>query len=346
MGKESSMKVSSRLAGSGTTENTGNDEIHIGDDLQWCLNSIDETIRKKELEDLPELQYKDKQKMGIIWRRVDYRDVSYYLQDAITVTFRPENDEIVKDFTALLDKDRSEHISPQVRLGMLMRLLVAFAAYNGVVNAMERGWVIPRTPADFNTRQWYHNYSSDSWNAIDAYDPRVLSQGVVVANADGTELAFNRNPSVQERIYASRVKKFLAAKHGFVGNQYNGTFTGCQAYLDTITARTLRGMITDPMPNAGADLGDLFVDDESDSSPISRSSNGIDHVINQESLTGLLTDIQGRVGNDLYLSSVFAYNELKSKVVLKSLSHCAGGEKFNYLIKEGFFIRHFRFILD
>lgn len=330
IGKESSMKVSSRLAGSGTTENTGTEEFHIGDDIQWSLNSIDDTTRQKELESAPELQYKSKLKMGIVWRRVDYRDTTYFLHDALTVTYRPENEVYIRDFTVLMDADRSQHIPPQVRLGMMMRLFVAWAGYNAIVQALERGWVLPNAPADFKVNPWYTNYHSDSWNELDAVSPTKLSQGLV--QKSGFDLKFNQNPDPASKIEMNRVKQMLAARHGFVGQHSNGVFHGSQAYLDTITARTLRGMITDDNAYRGGDISVLFTD-EDESNAMLPSANGIDRVVNPDSLIGLLSDIQGRVGNDLYLTSVMAHNEIKSKNVLKSLSHAHTGEKFNYLLK-------------
>lgn len=338
IGKESSMKVAARLAGSGTTENTGNDEIHIGDEVQWTLNSIDDLTRQKELENAPEVQYKSKYKMGVVWRRADYSDATYYLHDALADTFREQNETQVRDFTILLDHDRSQHLNPRLRLGMLMRLLVAFAAYNGIVQALERGWVEPRAPVDFSSQQasWSSNFNSESWAAIDEIHPLDLSRGAVLTRQNQpNELVFEPNPDPALKRFNARWKQFMAAKHGFAGEQFGSgkSFLGSQAYLDTITARTLRGMITtDDKVFAGGDLSLLFEGAEEDT-PVTVASDGLNRVLNLESLTGIIMDIQSRVGNDLYATAITARNEHASKIVLKSLSHAVAGEKFNYLLK-------------
>lgn len=336
MGKMSTMKVSTRIAGSGTLENTGNDEFHIGDDIVWCLNSIDPRERAMELEELPDVQYKSKRKMGIIWKRLDYADATYYLQDALTKTFDEKWDEYTNDFTVLLDNDKNVHIPNDIRIGLQMRLLVAFASYNGIVQAIERGWVKPRTPSDFKVNSFDAGYDSPSWQAIESISPLDLSRGKV-DKEPGVRHGLRYRPAEdlteEEKREQTRVKEFLAAKHGFFGDVFGrGTIVGSRPFLDTITCRTLRGMIRSDDPFQAGDISQLFHADPEEGPGTVLGAARINHIHSLSTLIGHLSAIQGRVGNDLYGCSVQARNKVYSKRVAKSLTHSLGGEKWNYIL--------------
>lgn len=334
MNKESSMKVSTRIAGSGTLENTGNDEFNIGDDIVWSLNSIHESERAQELMELPEVQYKKKEKMGIVWRRLNYREAVYYLQDSLTLTFDRQYDDIVNDFTILTDVDKSHHVKDNIRVGMLMRALVAFASWNGIVNAIERGWVVPRSPADFKRDSFDTNYTDPSWEAIDSIDPVDLSRGMVVEGPNRA-LKFLPAETVKDEDLReqTRFKQFLAAKHGFFGDVYGRGVQGSHAFLDTITCRTLRGMITSKKEYDAGDISHVFRADPEEGPTGMFGTSKLNHHHNLQALIGHLLALQGRIGNDLYATAVHSRNKQNTKVVAKCLTHSLPGEKWDYLLK-------------
>jgi hypothetical protein len=334
MNKESTMKVSTRIAGSGTLENTGNQELNIGDDVVWSLNSIHEQERSEELAELPEVQYKKKEKMGVVWRKLNYREAVYYLQDSLTQTFDKQHDAIVNDFTILTDVDKSHHIKDNIRVGMLMRALVAFASFNGIVNAIERGWVVPRSPADFRRDSFDTNYTDPSWESIEEVDPIDLSHGKVVEGPNRSLVFRSAEQLTDEDLREqTRAKQFIAAKHGFFGDVYGRGIQGSHAFLDTITARTLRGMITSKSAYDSGDISHMFRADPEEGPTGVFGTSKLNQHHNLQSLIGHLLALQGRVGNDLYATAVHARNKLHNKVALKCLTHSLPGEKFDYLLR-------------
>jgi hypothetical protein len=219
-------------------------------------------------------------------------------------------------------------------MGMLLRLLVAFASYNGVVQALERGWVKAQSPADFRTEPFETNYNDPSWEAIDKIDPRELSQGKVVQNRGlGLDFVPADQMSDEDRLEQTRTKEWLAAQHGFFGSVYGRNISGNRAFLDTITVRTLRGMISSKDEYDMGDMSALFHSDPDEADPSMFGTSKLNNRHNLQTLMGHLLEIQGRVGNDVYATAVGILNRLRDRVGLKVLNHCLPGEKLNYLLK-------------
>lgn len=333
-GIESGMQISTRMAGSHTTYHTGWQEIHVGDDVEWCLNSINEEDRKEEVRVAPEVKYKSREKLGVIWRPTDYAESVYYLHDAFTITFDDQYASQAIDFTSLFDPYRGQNLDPKFRLGMQMRALIMFASWNGIVQAIERGWVKAQTPADFRHSTFDTDYDEPSYTTIEQMDPIHLARGEVTYDPDHRTLSFAEEADDLAKIETSRVNQWLAAKHGFFGDAYGrGTVIGSKSFINTVCIRSLKGMFCGPQEME--DMGDLshcFPGELDDAYGANRSIP-LKSGPNLATLQGHLLEMQGRAGNDLWSTMVQAYAQHKRKVVLKSLSHCGGGEKLDYIEK-------------